>query len=47
MLPFSQCLDVVVLFTNIFESGIRIFLLGPIFVFPKISDFVVRLCTLI
>jgi len=47
MLPFSHRLDVVVLFTDIFENGTRIFLLGPIFVFPKISYFVVRLCTLI
>jgi len=47
MLPFSQCLDVVAHYTNIFESGTSIFLFRPIFVFPKIFDFVVRLCTLI
>lgn len=46
MLPFSRCLDIVTLCTNVFESGTRTFLLGPIFVFPKISDFVIMLCTL-
>ena len=47
MLPFSECLDIVALFTNIFERGTRIktvyfFLLGHIFVFPKISYFVTK-----